>query len=179
MPLPIKAKVAEAFLELSQRKSVDKITVKDLVEACGISRQTFYYHFQDILDVIEWSAQQFFQEVLKRSLEASSPEAALEVFVSAAVRGRPLLQKLLESQRRMQVENILVQAARSYLKELLRGQDLQVSYADGEAALSFCAYGLVGLLLENCEKKDLNQSLLARQMYSLLARQLKTPDLEF
>lgn len=178
MPLPVKAKVAEAFLELCRRKSVDKITVKDLVEACGISRQTFYYHFQDILDVIEWSAQQFFQEVLKHSLDVPTPEAALEVFVAAAVQGRPLLQKLLCSQRRAQVESILVQAVRSYLRELLRGRELRVPYADGEAALSFCAYGLVGLLLENCEKKDLNQSMLARQMYSLLARQLGQSEME-
>ena len=74
----MKAVIAEAFLKLSRQKSVDKITVKDLVEACGISRQTFYYHFQDILEVIQWSAQQFFQEVLKRSLEAKTPEAAME-----------------------------------------------------------------------------------------------------
>lgn len=169
----MKAVIAEAFLKLSRQKSVDKITVKDLVEACGISRQTFYYHFQDILEVIQWSAQQFFQEVLKRSLEAKTPEAAMEAFVSAAVQAEPLLQKLLCSQRREQVERLLVQAVRTYLRELLRGREteLLLPYADGEIALSFCAYGLVGLLLENCEKKDLDQGLLARQIYGLLSRQ--------
>ena len=132
----MKAVIAEAFLKLSRQKSVDKITVKDLVEACGISRQTFYYHFQDILEVIQWSAQQFFQEVLKRSLEAKTPEAAMEAFVSAAVQAEPLLQKLLRSQRREQVERLLVQAVRTYLRELLRGREteLLLPYADGEIA---------------------------------------------
>ena len=98
----------------------------------------------------------------------------MEAFISAAVQAEPLLLKLLRSQRREQVERLLVQAVRSYLRELLRGREAELSlpYADGEIALSFCAYGLVGLLLENCGKKDLNQELLARQMYGLLSRQL-------
>ena len=53
MPVNMKAMIAETFLTLAGQKNVDKITVKDLVEACGISRQTFYYHFQDIIDVVE------------------------------------------------------------------------------------------------------------------------------
>jgi probable dihydroxyacetone kinase regulator len=35
-------------------KPLDKITVKELVEACEINRQTFYYHFQDIYDLLGW-----------------------------------------------------------------------------------------------------------------------------
>ena len=54
MPADMKATIAEAFLSLLQYKDVDKITVKVLVETCHISRQTFYYHFKDIVDVIEW-----------------------------------------------------------------------------------------------------------------------------
>ena len=50
MPVQVKPMIAEAFIRLSKQKNIDKITVKDLVEACGISRQTFYYHFQDILE---------------------------------------------------------------------------------------------------------------------------------
>lgn len=40
------------------------------MEACGISRQTFYYHFQDILEVIEWSLDQAFSHLLEQSLAA-------------------------------------------------------------------------------------------------------------
>lgn len=45
MPADMKAIIAQAFKELAQQKSIDKITVKSLIESCGISRQTFYYHF--------------------------------------------------------------------------------------------------------------------------------------
>ncbi|MFR4087872.1 MAG: TetR/AcrR family transcriptional regulator [Dysosmobacter sp.] len=73
MPLDVKAAVADALLELIRRKDADKITVKDLVEVCGISRQTFYYHFKDIVDVVEWAAQQGVQRLVRESLNAATP----------------------------------------------------------------------------------------------------------
>ena len=44
MPVNVKNLIAETFVKLSDEKNIDKITVKDIVEACGISRQAFYYH---------------------------------------------------------------------------------------------------------------------------------------
>ena len=100
MPLDVKAAVADALLELIRRKDADKITVKDLVEVCGISRQTFYYHFKDIVDVVEWAAQQGVQRLVRESLNAATPQEALGVFVDFAVESQPLVQRLLNSQRR-------------------------------------------------------------------------------
>lgn len=37
------------------QKPLDKITISDIAEDCGISRMTFYYHFKDIYDLIEWA----------------------------------------------------------------------------------------------------------------------------
>lgn len=45
--------ISDTFLEILQKKNIDKITVKDISEACGITRQTFYYHFHDIIEVVE------------------------------------------------------------------------------------------------------------------------------
>ena len=53
MPANMKAMIAETFFSMARGKSMDKITVTDLVERCKISRQTFYYHFKDIMDVLE------------------------------------------------------------------------------------------------------------------------------
>ena len=44
-----------AFLGLIQEKEYDKITVTDLVEICEMSRQTFYYHFDDIHGMLKWA----------------------------------------------------------------------------------------------------------------------------
>jgi len=37
-----------------EKKPIDKITIKDIVKDCEVNRQTFYYHFQDIYDLLEW-----------------------------------------------------------------------------------------------------------------------------
>ncbi len=45
----------EASLKkLLMHKQLDKITINDLTDDCGISRMTFYYHFKDIYDLVEW-----------------------------------------------------------------------------------------------------------------------------
>ena len=37
------------------KKPLDKVTISDITDDCGISRMTFYYHFKDIYDLIEWA----------------------------------------------------------------------------------------------------------------------------
>ena len=44
--------IKSKFMELLSEKNFDKITVKELVDACGISRNTFYYHYHDIFEVM-------------------------------------------------------------------------------------------------------------------------------
>lgn len=54
MSAEMKRMIAETLHELLRKKPLDKITVKELADCCHISRQTFYYHFQDIMQVVEW-----------------------------------------------------------------------------------------------------------------------------
>ena len=49
-----KRALAEALKKMMEKKLLSKITVTDLAEACGINRHTFYYHFRDIYDLVEW-----------------------------------------------------------------------------------------------------------------------------
>ena len=170
MPVNVKPMIADAFLKLSKEKNIDKITVKDIVDECGISRQSFYYHFQDILEVIEWSAEQAFQKLLARSMETDNAEAVFQDFIAASDEASVMLRKLLNSQKREQVERLMVRAVRTYLQEMIRrkGPITDIPYEDAETALSFCTYGIVGLLLEYCEKKEVDRAQLARQMYRLL-----------
>lgn len=45
--------IVQAVERLLMQKKVKKLTVKDIVEECGITRQTFYYHFRDIPDLLK------------------------------------------------------------------------------------------------------------------------------
>ncbi|GAB6168411.1 TetR/AcrR family transcriptional regulator [Clostridium carnis] len=46
--------IAASLKELMKSSDLHKISVKDIVDKCGVNRQTFYYHFQDIFDLIDW-----------------------------------------------------------------------------------------------------------------------------
>ena len=177
MPLDVKAAVAGAFLELVRRKSADKITAQDLVEACGISRQTFYYHFRDIVDVMEWAARQAGERILEKSLQALSPQEALETFVSFTVESWYLIERMLSSQRRDAMERIMVRSVRGYLEDLLsrRQGGPALVREDWETTLDFYAFGVTGLLLKNCGRRDLDQRRLADQLYRLLSERMLHP----
>lgn len=43
-----------SFKKLLETEPFDKITISDITNDCGLSRQTFYYHFRDIFDMIRW-----------------------------------------------------------------------------------------------------------------------------
>lgn len=49
-----KKAIANGIKELTKKKSFDKITVQDITEICGLNRQTFYYHFQDKYELVDW-----------------------------------------------------------------------------------------------------------------------------
>ena len=46
--------LAESLIELSAKKPIDKITIKEITDKAGVIRPTFYNHFQDKYELIEW-----------------------------------------------------------------------------------------------------------------------------
>ena len=61
----IKYKLATAMKECMKSASVEKITVTEIVETCGVTRQTFYRNFKDKYDLINW----YFDKILLESFE--------------------------------------------------------------------------------------------------------------
>ena len=90
----LKEKIAHTFLEMTGKKGIDKITIKDLVEKCGISRQAFYYHFRDILDVIEYILQSSADRLMECCLSAPSVQDALYLFVDFSIENHTFIQRL-------------------------------------------------------------------------------------
>lgn len=60
--------IVQAVERLLMQKKVKKLTVKDIVEECGITRQTFYYHFRDIPDLLKWVLERNTDQLLKETL---------------------------------------------------------------------------------------------------------------
>ena len=57
--------IMRVFEELLAFKQLDKITVKDITDKCGISRNTFYYHYQDIYQVFQAYIDYSLNEIFK------------------------------------------------------------------------------------------------------------------
>jgi AcrR family transcriptional regulator len=74
-----KKAIVESFMELLGKKPIDKITVRDVVDHCGINRNTFYYYFQDIYAVLE--------EISRNVADSLPKEASLPVTFEAFFRG--------------------------------------------------------------------------------------------
>ena len=49
-----KQAIKASFIKLLNEQPLNKISVRSIVEDCGINRNSFYYHFQDIYSVLEW-----------------------------------------------------------------------------------------------------------------------------
>lgn len=49
-----KHELAVALKKAMAQKPVEKITISELTSACNIRRQSFYYHFEDIYDLLRW-----------------------------------------------------------------------------------------------------------------------------
>ena len=74
-----KQAIMDSFLKIAAKKPISKITVRDVVDHCGINRNTFYYYFQDIYAVLE--------EISRSVAESLPTEASLSVTVEAFFRG--------------------------------------------------------------------------------------------
>lgn len=52
-----KTQLGQALKDLVSVKPLDKISIKEITDSCHMNRQTFYYHFEDIYDLMEWLLQ--------------------------------------------------------------------------------------------------------------------------
>ena len=103
--------IEESFIRLLNERPLDKITIKDIVDDCGISRNTFYYHFQDITALLEHILNADVERVLSQHLDMDSWE---DGFISAArfaLENKRLVYHIYNSVSRERVERYLYSIA--------------------------------------------------------------------
>ena len=64
--LQTKKKLAQSLKKAMEKKPLSKVTVSELIKDCNINRNTFYYHFSDIYDLLKWMFEQDAIEVIKK-----------------------------------------------------------------------------------------------------------------
>ena len=76
--LNTKRKLAEKLKELMRKKAFDKITVTELIEGCKINRKTFYYHFEDIYDLLGQTFQYLIDQTNLQNINLNNWQEMLE-----------------------------------------------------------------------------------------------------
>lgn len=166
----MKAVIADTFSQMLDKEDIDKITVTKLIGECHISRQTFYYHFKDIMDVLEWTFKRATEELVQRSLKAEDNIVALKEFAIFIRQNRTKLERLLYSRRWVEIENLLTEAAVAYLAEMARNKvpEISLSFDELEIMLKFYACGMVGVLMQYMVKPHLDEEKLVIQIEKII-----------
>ena len=141
----------EASLKkLLLEKPLHKITVSDITEDCGINRMTFYYHFKDIYDLVEWSCQEDASRALagKKTYETWQ-QGLLQIF-QAVLDNKPFILNVYRSVSREQVENYLYRITYDLLEGVVeeKAQGMSVRQEDKELIATLYKYLFVGLMLD-------------------------------
>ena len=100
MPSFTRKAIMDAFMQLLNERPVNKIAVKDIVERCGINRNTFYYHFQDLPSLIEAIAKEEVDYVIGKYARVESYEQCLNIVVEFILKNRRATLHLYNSANR-------------------------------------------------------------------------------
>ncbi len=150
--------IRDAFLELLEEKDINRITVRDIVERCGVNRNTFYYHYQDIPSLIETLTKDRADEVIRRYHSVDSLETALYAAADFAEADRRVIMHVYRSASRDILEMHLWRICRyvvdSFLEKLFQGH--RISEEDRDIISRFYQGECFGLVMEwlNSNGKD-------------------------
>lgn len=118
MPIDMKAAICRSASELLTKKRTKKLTVKDIVEECGITRQTFYYHFQDIPDLICYMMEQGSKELLENCLAQPALEDKIHYLLNIALNARPMIQRTIPASYQNELEPLLLNQFYQFFEQL-------------------------------------------------------------
>ena len=141
----------EASLKnLLLQKPLSKITINDIAEDCGINRMTFYYHFRDIYDLIEWSCEEDASRALAGKKTYDTWQQGLLQIFEAVQDNKPFIMNVYHSVSREQVENYLYRLTYDLLAGVVEEQAAGMSVREEDKAFlaTVYKYMLVGLMLD-------------------------------
>ncbi len=153
-----KRALVSSLKNLLLKKPLNKITINDITEDCGLNRMTFYYHFQDIYELIEWACEEDATKVLKGKKTYSTwQEGFYNIFVEVS-NNRPFVMNVYNSISREHIENYLYKLTYQLLIDVVeeKAKGINVREKDKHFIADFYKYSFVGLVL-NWIKNDMKE----------------------
>ena len=149
------------LLKLLDEKSIDKITVKDICERCEINRNTFYYYFGDIYEVLEAMIEFETEQSLKEEdAQASFYEELLQKY-HLVLNYKKAISHLYDSKNRELVSNYFYIITENFIRKHIRkeAEGMNVPEEEIKFIIDFYSNSLMGMMLrwireKMPEKKD-------------------------
>ena len=161
-----KQTIRTALMKLLNERPLDKITIKDIVEDCGINRNTFYYHFQDIYALVEDIFEREAESVLSRNMEHFNWTEGLSESLKFALENKKAIYHIYNSVNREQLERYLFRLTEDVMEKVVRyeADGLQVDDQDVHYIALFYKHAVVGLVLEWVQRgmKDDHEAVIRR-----------------
>jgi AcrR family transcriptional regulator len=145
-------RIMDIFFGLLEKRSLDKITVRQICQEAGVNRQTFYYHFGSMDDFLTECMNTAFTGVLGESNVPLRWEDGLYKLLTALRGSKNIIHNIFFSSYRGNLENFMNDYARAILmkavSECAKRNQIQVSEADQIIVARFYRYVFVGLLIQ-------------------------------
>ena len=143
-----KRALAASLIKLLSQKPLDKVTVKDIIEDCGVNRQTFYYHFEDIPDLLKWVLERGTDKMVEETLTQGNAEKGLRCLFLLALNARPYVEHGLLTNYRDEIERMVEEQLFTFFLRVVekRGLYAQCSHADLKLVMRYHSQAVLGLL---------------------------------
>nr|WP_294676419.1 TetR-like C-terminal domain-containing protein [uncultured Blautia sp.] len=145
-----KLALEESLKRLLLKKPLDKITINDLTTDCGISRMTFYYHFKDIYDLVEWSCLEDARIALQGKKTSSTWQEGLLQIFEAVTENKPFILNVYRCVGREQIENYLFHLTFDLLMGVVEEKSRGISISKEQKVFiaDLYKYSFVGIMLD-------------------------------
>ena len=148
-PLTEKA-LAASLKKLLEKKTLNKITVRDITDDCGVNRQTFYYHFHDVYDLVEWIFTQEANKYMSDGLSSKNWREVVSDLMEGLLSEKAFVMNAYYSLNRRQLEEFLQNLARPGVRDLVCevAADRAIDAEDLEFVVDIATFSLVGIMTE-------------------------------
>ncbi|NLH00568.1 MAG: TetR family transcriptional regulator [Clostridiales bacterium] len=142
--------LASSLKKLMQQKPIDKITVKDIVEDCGVNRHTFYYHFQDIYELIEWLCMDEANRAIGNHKTFDTWKRGFHDLYGYLHANKAIIMNAYNSNYRNYLERYIRTLVRPYIQDFLRIQSegMNIPNEKLEFICDTYTYGIVSLAMD-------------------------------
>ena len=150
MSLLTEKALAASLKKLLEKKTLNKITVRDITDDCGVNRQTFYYHFHDVYDLVEWIFTQEAQKYLSNGIDAKNWREVISDLMDGLLEEKSFVMNAYYSLNRRQLEEFMQKLARPAISDLVRQVECAriISEEDLEFVIDIATFSLVGIITE-------------------------------